>query len=52
MNFLNDGGFVLMSVAKGHEGNTDTQTSLVNGDNSGHASPKLRKDGFFSMTCS
>ena len=52
MNFLNDGGFVLTSVAKVHEGNTDTLTSLVNGENNGHTSPKLRKDGFLSMTCS
>ena len=52
MNFLNDSGFVLTSVAKVHEGNTDTLTSLVNGENNGHTSPKLRKNGFFSMTCS
>ena len=52
MNFLNDGGFVLTSVSKFHEGNTNTVTSLVNGENNGHTSPKLHKNGFFSMTCS
>ena len=52
MNFLNDGGFVLTGVAKGHEGNTDTLTSLVNGENNGHTSHKLHKDDLSSMTCS
>ena len=52
MNFLNDGGFVLTGVAKGHEGNTDTRTSLFNGENSGNTSYKLCKDGLSSMTCS
>ena len=52
MNFLNDGGFGLISDSKGHQGLTDTRTSLVNGENSGHTSHKLHKDDLSSMTCS
>ena len=52
MNFFNDGGFRLISDSEGHQGLTNTRTSLVNGENSGHTSCKLHKDGFFSMICS
>ena len=52
MNFLNDGGFGLMSVFEGHEGLPKTRTSLVNGENNGHTSHKLHKDDLSSMTCS